>query len=48
MTATGEIVGKGDLGRQAEQVLVNLETALGAAGAELTDVIKWNFADVAT
>jgi enamine deaminase RidA (YjgF/YER057c/UK114 family) len=41
VTATGEIVGKGDLGAQTEQVLRNLEIALAAAGAGLEHVIKW-------
>ncbi len=38
----GEIVGKGDIGRQTEQVFENLEIALSAAGARLENVIKWN------
>jgi enamine deaminase RidA (YjgF/YER057c/UK114 family) len=40
--ASGQIVGKGDLAAQTEQVFRNLETALGAAGARLEHVIKWN------
>ncbi len=40
-TASGEIVGKGDIAAQTEQILRNLETALAAAGAELGQVIKW-------
>jgi enamine deaminase RidA (YjgF/YER057c/UK114 family) len=40
--ASGEIVGKGDIAAQTEQVFRNLETALGAAGARLEHVIKWN------
>jgi enamine deaminase RidA (YjgF/YER057c/UK114 family) len=40
--ATGNIVGKGDIKRQTEQVLANLQTALQAAGAELENIIKWN------
>lgn len=40
--ASGEIVGKGDLGAQAEQVFKNLQTALAAAGAKLEHVVKWN------
>ena len=42
VTADGEIVGKGDLAAQTEQVLVNLQTALAAAGASPEHVIKWN------
>lgn len=42
LTAEGEIVGKGDLATQTEQVFHNLETALAAAGARLDDVVKWN------
>jgi enamine deaminase RidA (YjgF/YER057c/UK114 family) len=38
----GQIVGKGDIKRQTEQVLNNLQTALKAAGAALENVIKWN------
>jgi len=40
--STGEIVGKGDIGQQAEQIFKNLEIALSAAGARLENVIKWN------
>ena len=40
--ASGTIVGKGDIKQQAEQVLKNLQTALGASGAELEHIIKWN------
>ena len=39
---SGSIVGKGDLKRQTEQVLANIQIALKAAGAELKNVIKWN------
>jgi enamine deaminase RidA (YjgF/YER057c/UK114 family) len=40
--ASGSIVGKGDIGRQTEQVLHNLKVALKAGGAEPEQVIKWN------
>jgi enamine deaminase RidA (YjgF/YER057c/UK114 family) len=40
--ASGAIVGKGDFRMQVEQVLINLQTALAAAGAELHHVVKWN------
>ncbi len=40
--ASHQIVGKGDLKAQVEQVLKNLETALAAGGAKLEHVIKWN------
>ncbi len=40
--ASGQIVGKGDLKAQVEQVLKNLEIALAAGGAKLEHVIKWN------
>ena len=39
---SGNIVGEGDIGRQTEQVLKNIQTALEAAGADLGDVVKWN------
>jgi enamine deaminase RidA (YjgF/YER057c/UK114 family) len=42
VTATGEVVGKGDLGAQTEQIFHNLQAALAAAGAELEHVIKWS------
>jgi Putative translation initiation inhibitor, yjgF family len=38
----GQIVAKGDIKRQTEQVLNNLQTALKAAGADLENIIKWN------
>lgn len=37
----GDIVGKGDLKMQTEQVLANIEKALTAAGAGLENVVKW-------
>ena len=40
--ATGAIVGKGDIAKQTEQVLKNLQTALSAAGAGPEHIIKWN------
>jgi enamine deaminase RidA (YjgF/YER057c/UK114 family) len=42
MNEAGEIVGKGDIAAQTEQVLANLQTALAAAGAGPEHVIKWN------
>ena len=36
----GEIVGKGDMGAQIRQVGENLKTALAAAGATLTDLVR--------
>ena len=40
MNAAGELVGKGDLAAQTEQVYENLGHALAAAGATLADVFK--------
>ncbi len=40
MNAQGELVGRGDIGAQAEQVFANLGTVLGAAGATFRDIIK--------
>lgn len=39
---TGNVIGKGDIKAQTQQVLRNVETALTAAGAKLEHVIKWN------
>lgn len=39
---SGQIVGKGDIAAQTEQVFRNMETALLAAGARLENVVKWN------
>jgi 2-iminobutanoate/2-iminopropanoate deaminase len=36
----GEIVGKGDMGRQIRQVGENLKAALAAAGAGLADLVR--------
>lgn len=38
--ASGTIVGKGDIGAQAEQVVRNLKIALQSAGASFDQVIK--------
>lgn len=40
--ASGNVVGKGDLGAQTEQVLKNIQTALAAGGAGPEHVVKWN------
>src|ERR1051325_9382043 len=38
----GAVVGANDMRAQAEQVFKNVEAALAAAGAKLTDVVKMN------
>ena len=40
--ASGNIVGKGDLAAQVEQIFRNMQLALDAAGAKLEHVVKWN------
>jgi enamine deaminase RidA (YjgF/YER057c/UK114 family) len=40
--AAGNVVGKGDMRAQAEQVFKNVEAALKVAGAGWSDVIKMN------
>ena len=40
--ASGNIIGKGDIKAQTEQVLKNIQAALAAGGAGLEHVIKWN------
>ncbi|HEU4728190.1 MAG TPA: RidA family protein [Kofleriaceae bacterium] len=40
LNAAGEVIGKGDLAAQTEQVYKNLGHALAAAGAQLSDVFK--------
>ena len=40
LDAAGATVAVGDVAGQAEQVMANLQVALRAAGAELTDVVK--------
>jgi enamine deaminase RidA (YjgF/YER057c/UK114 family) len=42
VTASGEIVGKGDIGAQSEQIYRNVEVALAAADAGLEHIIKLN------
>ncbi len=39
----GGIVGRDDMGAQAEQVFRNLETALAAVGATFADVVKFTY-----
>jgi 2-iminobutanoate/2-iminopropanoate deaminase len=38
--ATGQIVGDGDVAKETEQVMQNLEAVLSAAGATWADVVK--------
>jgi enamine deaminase RidA (YjgF/YER057c/UK114 family) len=38
----GNLIGKGNMSLQAEQVMRNVQTALAAAGATFSDVIKMN------
>ena len=40
LDAEGRVVGEGDVGAQTRQVMKNIETALGAVGASLSDVVK--------
>jgi enamine deaminase RidA (YjgF/YER057c/UK114 family) len=42
VNASGEIVGKGDIVAQVEQILANLREALAAGGAGPEHIIKWN------
>jgi enamine deaminase RidA (YjgF/YER057c/UK114 family) len=43
LNVSGEVVGKGDFRAQVTQVMENLKTALGAAGATMNDVVKANY-----
>lgn len=40
VNAQREIIGKGDLGAQTEQVMKNLQTALSACGASFENLVK--------
>jgi len=40
VNAHGEVVGKGDIGEQTEQVMKNLQTALMACGATFDNLVK--------
>jgi len=40
LDAEGRVVGEGDIAAQTRHVMVNIETALGAVGASLSDVVK--------
>src|ERR687898_1877153 len=42
LNASGEIVGKGDIVAQTEQILANVRAALEAGGARAEHIIKWN------
>jgi len=42
VNAQGNVVGKGDIKAQTQQVLANLREALAAAGAGPEHIIKWN------
>src|ERR671915_2169479 len=42
INASGEIVGKGDIVAQTEQILANVRAALEAGGAGPEHIIKWN------
>ena len=41
LNANGEVVGKGDLAAQTEQIFHNLKLALEGANARLEHVVKW-------
>ena len=41
INAAGEVVGEGDLAKQANQVFENLRTCLASAGAGFEDVVKF-------
>lgn len=43
MDQNGNLVGKGDMRAQAEQVFKNLKAALEAVGADFSHVVKFNF-----
>lgn len=42
VNAQAEIIGKGNLSEQTEQVMKNLQTALAAAGASFENLVKMN------
>ena len=42
INASGEIVGKGDIMAQTEQILANVRAALEAGGARPEHIIQWN------
>ena len=42
LDAFGTVIGKGNIKRQTQQVLANLETAVKAAGGRLEHIVKWN------
>ncbi|HLY26620.1 MAG TPA: RidA family protein [Aggregatilineales bacterium] len=41
VSAQGEIVGKGDIAAQTEQVMTNIQTCLDAAGAKAENIVIW-------
>lgn len=41
LDANGEVVGKGDLVAQTEQIFHNLDLALKGVGARLEHIVKW-------
>jgi len=43
LDTAGNVVGRGDFRRQAEQVFTNLGYALAAVGATFADVVKINY-----
>lgn len=43
MNADGKIIGVGDLKAQTEQALLNVKSALAAAGADFSHVVKMNW-----
>ncbi len=38
----GELIGRGNLGEQTEQVLTNIGKILGSVGAKLENIVKFN------
>ncbi|HXN21988.1 MAG TPA: Rid family hydrolase [Candidatus Dormibacteraeota bacterium] len=43
MDKSGNLVGRGEMHAQAQQVFENLKAALAAAGATFSDVVKLNY-----
>jgi enamine deaminase RidA (YjgF/YER057c/UK114 family) len=43
LDSDGNLVGKGDISKQAEQVFINIKNAIADAGGNMENIVKLNY-----